>query len=380
MSICDLQVEGPMAAPTGLPEGVPPLRAFYLYMTTGCNLRCRHCWVVPRFVKGEPDPGEIIDPQHLERAVMEAKPLGLCSAKITGGEPLLHPQFREIVKMLSDQGLGLNVETNGTLMTRDLARWLKECSRVGFISVSLDGPDAAAHDGFRGVSGAFDAALSGLDALVEAGYRNVQVIMSVYRGNVSQIDDVVALAKAHGAGSVKFTPVTNTGRGTALHEGGEALGLEERMDLAKYIQDDLARRADINLVINLPPALRTFKKLWQSRGRTGDCGVQRILGILGSGEIAMCGIGRTIPELVYGRLGEDSIHDIWLGHPRILQLRRELENVAGYLGVCGTCLHASSCRTGCVANNYVEGDHMVCPSASCTEAESLGIFPKERQR
>jgi SynChlorMet cassette radical SAM/SPASM protein ScmF len=309
---------------------------------------------------------------------MEAKPLGLCSAKITGGEPLLHPQFKEIVRMLSDQGLGLNMETNATLITPQIARWLKEDSRVDFISVSLDGPDAASHDSFRGVTGAFDSALFGLDALVDAGYRNVQVIMSVYRGNVAQIDEVVALAKAHGAGSVKFTPVTNTGRGAALHEGGEALDLPDRLDLARYIQDDLAGRAGIDLVINLPPALRTFKKLWQSRGRTGDCGVYRILGILGSGEIAMCGIGRTIPKLVYGRLGEDSIRDIWLGHPKLLKLRRELADVRAYPGICGACLHARSCRTGCVANNYVEGSRIVCPSASCTEAEARGLFPESR--
>jgi len=380
MSLCDLHVMEPLALPTGLPDGVPPLRAFYLYMTTGCNLRCRHCWVVPRYVKGRPHPGEVIDPVLLQQAVEEAKPLGLCSAKITGGEPLLHPQFKEIVKMLSDQGLGLNMETNATLMTPQIARWLKEETRVGFISVSLDGANAAAHDSFRGVPGAFQSALTGLDALVEAGYRNVQVIMSVYRGNVSQIDDVVALARTHGAGSVKFTPVTNTGRGVALHEGGGAIDFEERLALVKYIQDDLAERAGISLVINLPPALRTFDKLWRSRGRTGDCGVDRILGILGSGEIAMCGIGRTIPELVYGRLGVGSIRDIWLCQPRIMELRRELKDVAAYPGICGSCLHSKACRTGCVANNYLEGSRMVCPSILCSGAESRGLFPKTRQR
>jgi hypothetical protein len=83
----------------------------------------------------------------------------------------------------------------------------------------------------------------------------------------------------------------------------------------------------------------TFKRLWQSRGRARDCGMHRILG---GGEIAMCGIGGTIPELVYG--------------------------------------YEVPCRTGCVANNYLQGSRMVCPSASCTEAEESGIFPEERKR
>ena len=57
MTICDTEIEGSATRELDLPEGVPPLRAFYLYMSTGCNLRCRHCWITPRFVRGEPDPG-----------------------------------------------------------------------------------------------------------------------------------------------------------------------------------------------------------------------------------------------------------------------------------------------------------------------------------
>jgi Predicted Fe-S oxidoreductases len=93
----------------------------------------------------------------------------------------------------------------GTLLTAEKARHLKEATKVSFVSVSLDGPDARSHDSFRGVPGALDAALRGLDCLVNAGYKNCQVIMSVHRGNRHQVEEVVALATAHGANSVEIT-------------------------------------------------------------------------------------------------------------------------------------------------------------------------------
>ena len=84
--------------------------------------------------------------------------------------------------------------------------------------------------------------------------------------------------------------------------------------------------------------------------------------------------------MVFGRLGVDSIRDIWLGHPRVLELRRELEDVAAYPGICGDCIHAGTCHTGCVANNYVDQSRLVWPSAFCTEAEERGLFPEARRK
>jgi MoaA/NifB/PqqE/SkfB family radical SAM enzyme len=140
MALCDFTEQAPIdAPPLALSEGVPPLRAFYLYMSNSCNLKCRHCWITPRFVDGQPDPGDVIDVDALREAVAEAKPMGLSSAKLTGGEPLLHPRYLEIVDLLTEAGLGLDMETNGTLLTAELARYLKEETNLGFISVSIDG-------------------------------------------------------------------------------------------------------------------------------------------------------------------------------------------------------------------------------------------------
>lgn len=386
MTICDFSEQPlPDRPPLDLPEGVPPLRAFYLYMSNSCNLACRHCWITPHFVDGKPDPGDVINVEALRAAVQEAKPLGLSSAKLTGGEPLLHPRFVKVVDLLSEEGLSLNMETNGTLLSAELARYLKNETNVTFISVSIDGADAQTHDAFRNVAGAFDAALRGLDLLVDAGYSNAQVIMCAHQGNRHQIEDVVRLAAAHGAGSVKINPVTNSGRGVAMHERGEGLDFCERMDLAHYVYDELRSRlheegVSIGLVLNTPLALMPIREMMHRDGRTGDCGVLGILGMLGSGEIVLCGIGRTIPELVYGRLGQDSVRDIWLTHPTILELRRALADVEHYPGICGECTLARRCRTGCVAQNFVDGRHLVWPDALCAEAERRGVFPATRRR
>ncbi|MBN2202468.1 radical SAM protein [bacterium] len=359
---------------------MPRLRSFYLYLTSGCNLACRHCWVKPRFIDGRPDPQECIDPELLSSAVVEAKTLGLTHAKLTGGEPLFHPRFREIAAGLSDQGIELDMETNGVLLTPELAHFLRHETKVDFISVSLDDDDAQSHDAFRGVRGAFDATIRGLDALRDAGFRNTQIIMSVHRGNAGKIERVVRLAEAHGVSSVKFNPVTGSGRGRQMEERGETLGIPELLGLEKFVYGPLKERTSIQrLILSIPPALRSFPVLMETAGCAGDCGVTGVLGILGTGEIAMCGIGQTIRSLVYGKLG-DSITELWLNHPKLKTLRRELADPRNYPGICGDCLMAGSCRTGCVAGNYQEGGGMVRPGRLCREAADLGLFPAHRRR
>ena len=61
MTLCDPEPEPITEHDLDLPEGVPPLTTFYLYLTSGCNLRCRHCWIAPTFVNGEPSPGDYLE-------------------------------------------------------------------------------------------------------------------------------------------------------------------------------------------------------------------------------------------------------------------------------------------------------------------------------
>ena len=157
----------------------------------------------------------------------------------------LHPQFVEIVDLLTGAGLDIDMETNGTLIDVDLAHYLKDETSLNFVSVSIDGAQAETHDALRRVPGAFDAALLGVDSLVDAGYQNVQVIACPHRGNIDELEDVVQLASDHGTYSVKFNPVTRSGRGIAMHERGEALGFWETLALVRYVRGDLQSRTSV---------------------------------------------------------------------------------------------------------------------------------------
>lgn len=360
-----------------LPEGVPPLSTFYLYIANGCNLACRHCWITPAFADGKPSPGDCLDLDLLKLAVREGKSLGLRSAKLTGGEPVLHPRFIEIVDFLSAENIKLTMETNGTLIDANLARHLKNDSSMWFLSTSLDSASPDAHDRFRGVPGSFHAALRGIGHLVHAGFRP-QVIMCPHRGNLHEVEDLVSLAVSLGAGSVKFNPVTSTGRGQDMDRRGETLQYDEILNLARHVRGELQARTPIPLYISIPPALSSIHEILRLGCAGGECRVLNILGILGNGEMALCGIGRNIPELCFGRLGEEDLRDVWLRHPVLLKLRQDLKGP--FPGICDDCVHARRCLTLCVAMNYVRCGELIHPDALCAEAERRGAFPVTRRR
>lgn len=360
-----------------LPEGVPFLNTFYLYITNGCNLNCRHCWITPHFINGKPSPGEYLDLDLLKIAVKQGKTLGLSQTKLTGGEPILHPRFVEIVDFLSQENIRLTMETNGTLIDASLAKHLKNNTTMWFVSTSLDSPNAENHDRFRGVQGAFMAAVKGTEHLVNAGY-HPQIIMSPYRGNINEVEDLVKLAISIGAGSVKFNPITPMGRGKIMEKRGETLSFDETMNLVRFIRGELQNRYKIRLFISTPPALSTIKELLIEKNMGGTCHVLNILGILGSGDMALCGIGRNIPELCFGNLIKDDLREVWISHPTLVQLRQDLEGK--FPGICGDCIHAKRCLTHCVAMNYEQYGKLVHPNFLCDQAYKRGIFPETRRK
>ena len=138
-------------------EGTPPLRSIYFYLTEGCNLACRHCWIAPKFDESGTMPAIPVD--LFQKVIDEAMPLGLKDVKLTGGEPLMHPRFGELLEIARQKNLGVTIETNGLLCTPEVAAEIARLPRR-FVSVSIDGSDKATHEWMRGVPGCFEKAKS----------------------------------------------------------------------------------------------------------------------------------------------------------------------------------------------------------------------------
>jgi MoaA/NifB/PqqE/SkfB family radical SAM enzyme len=239
-----------MSLPSGMKEqktgqdGERTINTLYFYLTEGCNLACRHCWMGPRFdATGSHYP--TLPVEVFETAIREAKPLGLTGVKLTGGEPLLHPEFTRFLEIVRREELKLTLETNGLLCTPEIAAEIAK-STNRFVSVSIDGTDAATHEWVRGVPGSFKAAQQAVRNLVATGTRP-QVIFTVMRSNAGQVNAIVHMAEELGAASVKFNVVQPTARGEKLHEVQETLSIAELIELGRHVEQELAPKTKLKL-------------------------------------------------------------------------------------------------------------------------------------
>jgi SynChlorMet cassette radical SAM/SPASM protein ScmF len=350
------------------------LNQIYFYLTKGCNLRCRHCWIAPKY-QTEDHTYPCLELDLFRSILDQAKPLGLSGVKLTGGEPLMHPQIHEILRRIRTEDLRLTVETNGVFCTPEIARKIAAC-KASFVSVSLDGAEAETHKWVRGVPGCFEAALKGIRNLVAADIRP-QIIMTIMRRNKDQMEPLVRLAESLGACSVKFNVVEPTARGEAMRRAGETLNIEELVERGEWVENTLSKSTNLGLYYSHPPAFRPLGKMF---GHNGDgcsvCGILSILGVLGDGSYALCGIGETVPELLFGHATRNRLLDVWEKTPALVELREGLPSRLG--GICGKCLLKNRCLGNCIAQNYHREKNIWAPFWYCNEAYKKGLFPESR--
>lgn len=357
-----------------LRTGVNSLNSIYFYLTEGCNCKCRHCWITPKYEAGGQGKWPYLALASFKDIVEQGLRLGLSSVKLTGGEPLIHPNILDILAFIETTGLRLVVETNGLACTPEIAAAIRRGAN-SFVSVSLDGARAETHNWVRGVDTAYEGALRGIKNLVDAGMRP-QIIMSLVRRNKDQIEDLVMLAEKHGVGSIKFNLVAPLmERGEQLAGQHETLTIEEFIELGKKIEQEIQPKTKLHLSYSHPFAFKSLSALFD-RNDAGRCGLMGIIGVLGSGKYALCGIGETLPEMVFGDVEKDSLAEIWNNNSMLNEIRSSLPHKLE--GICGDCLMKQMCMGYCIANNYFVTHNLYAPFWFCSEAQKKKLFPESR--
>jgi len=324
-------------------------------VTRSCNLNCVHCRAAANF---GPYPGELSTKKCLE-LIDEIAAVSSPVIILTGGEPLLRPDIFDIATYGTNKGLRMVMATNGTLVNAATVKKMIS-SGIKRVSISIDGKDAASHDAFRQQIGAFEGAMAGIGAMKIAGME-FQINTTITKANLSQIKDILKLAKKLGAAAHHIFLLVPTGRGKDL--ANQAITEAEYEEtLLWFYQESLG--CEIQLKATCAP--HYFRILHQQKGKgaepkkkAGGHFQKSTRGCLGG--ISFCFIshvGQVQPcgylEVDCGNVQKNSFSDIWANSEVFTNLR----DLSKYGGKCGRCEFIRVCG-GCRARAYeATGDYL----------------------
>lgn len=177
-------------------------------VTKQCNLRCKHCSM------SEWNPEELTTEEGFA-LIEDAAKLGHVKFGFTGGEPLLREDIYDLIEYASSFDIQVVMATNGTLITKDVAKRLKKAG-LERAAISIDGIESA-HDEFRGVNGAFERSLRGIKACEEEGVA-VQLFTMVTRTNYGEIPKIIKLADDLKLWRIYLIYLVAMGRGKEISE------------------------------------------------------------------------------------------------------------------------------------------------------------------
>lgn len=355
---------------THMPGATPQLRLVFWETTNACNLKCIHCRASAVENRGQEELSLEQSCSLLSDIASFAQPVIVLS----GGEPLVRDDIFDIARFGTELGLRMVLATNGTMLDADVARKLVD-SGIRRVSISLDGADARTHDSFRGLPGAFDAALRGIEFCKSAGMP-VQINTTVAKHNLHQLPTILDSTVAIGACALHLFLLVPTGCGKEI-SGREMISPQEYEEVLNWLYD-ASKTAPINLKATCAPHyFRVMRQRAKAEGikitpethgleamTKGCLAGSAVCFVSYKGDVYPCGYFPVIA----GNVIDTPISRIW----RESELFKALRDPSLLKGKCGRCEYSRVCA-GCRARAYAEtGDFLdeepYCvydPHASC---------------
>ena len=348
-------------------------------ITRTCNLRCVHCYADSH---AQQYPGEL-SREQCYAVIDDLAAYGASALLLSGGEPLLHPHLPQILERATQKGLKVTISTNGTRITPEWAARFKQWG-VAYVGISLDGIGAV-HDSFRGVEGAFRAAINGFKCCEQVGQKT-GLRLTLTRNNVQSMGDILSFIEQENIPRVCFYHLVPTGRGVDV--------ASLRQEEARAAMDALISRAEAwhaagsarelltvtqpadgvyillrQLKEGSPLAEQTYRLLtWNGGGANSS----------GRGIANIDTQGRIHPDqfwqsVTLGNVKEELFSSVWEAAqaPSAAQLQElrgsddPLERQKKLSGRCATCKHFALCGGGyrtraAIANGHWYGSDPGC--------------------
>lgn len=324
-------------------------------LTRVCNLACGHCYL-DAVQRRREAPDELNTEEALAIVDDIAALAPGAMLVLTGGEPLLRRDLDLLVARAAGRELMPVIGTNGSLLDAARAQQLRAAGAVG-VGISLDSIRPEFHDRLRGMAGAWERTVDGIEAARAAGLA-VQLQFSVFRENRGDLAAMADFAEEIGALALNFFFLVCTGRGVSQTDlDGDAY--EATLAEIEALQRE---RPQLMLRARCAPYMRRRLGLHVGEARDGyesfssAClAGRRYFRIAPTGDVTPC---PYIPEAV-GNLRHAKLAEVWRDSPVLRRLREEIPG-----GKCGGCDYRFSCG-GCRARALALNGDLMAEDSKC---------------
>jgi heme b synthase len=338
-------------------------RLIFWELTKQCNLACIHC----RADAGSVPYEDELDLEEIRGVLDDIFKFYKPIIVLTGGEPLYRNDIFEIAAHAVSRGLKVALATNGTLIDAPCAQKIRKAG-IERASISIDGKDAHSHDGFRGIAGAFDRAIQGIEYLRQEGIP-FQINTTISKRNVDEIADILRLAEKIGARALHLFMLVPVGCGVEIAES-EMISKERYEEVLNWFYEQ-SKLTSLELKATCAPHYyRIIRQRAREEGRqlsfeTDGMSAMSRGCLAGTGVCFISHRGGVQPcgylPVVAGNVREKPFHEIW-EESEIFHSLRDLNNLSGK---CGACEYRAFCA-GCRARAYYSSGSYLSEEPYCS--------------
>lgn len=338
-------------------------------LTKRCNLKCQHCYLDSKDIKEHNE----LSTEEGKALILDLAEMGVPLVLFSGGEPLIRPDFKELVSYARSVGLRVGISSNGTLINNHMAEFFAEQS-VSYVGISLDAARSEIHDRFRGVQGAYERAIAGLLECKKAGLKT-GVRITVTKNNYKDLPKLYDKVRALEIPRFCLYYLVPSGRGRNIMD--DDLNPTERAEVFEFLYSKTLEEGpqpNIEIVTTDAPydGALIIEKLKQSGIGTED--LKNLLTISGG-----CSAGEKIANVDHigdvhpcqfwtdyslGNIKSTPFSKIWnrTDDPFLNKLREKEKHLTG---ICGICDYKAMCK-GCRlrarhSNGNIFSDDPTCP-------------------
>jgi len=280
--------------------------------------------------------------------------LSVMDVCLSGGEPFIRGDLKRMLKGIAENHMRFSILSNGTLITRSMAKFISDSKRCNGIQISLDGSRPEVHDICRG-RGSFHKAVCGIKILQQNNIP-VSVRVTINRHNVHDLERLTRFILEE-----LDLPWFSTNSAGYLgscrpHASQLILNAEER-SLAMKTLLRLSKEYPDRILADAGPLAEARRWRWMEAaseendppscqgGRLSGCGCTFSgINVQSDGSITPCNM---LPQIKIGRINQDSLQDVWLNSPALKQLReRDRINLSEF-EFCRDCQYIPYCTGNC---------------------------------